>query len=78
MRMRWLGVTVLLLGMPVLAILGLQLEVFAMGSTVSFAERFLPEHAELLAYEDSGHFVHIEHPQRVVDAVIDFLGRHPV
>ncbi len=64
------------LPMPVLAILGLIIEVPAMGSTIGHASRFLPPHAELLAYADSGHFVHVEHPARVADAIVDFLGRH--
>lgn len=64
------------LPMPVLAILGLVIEVPAMGTTIEHATRFLPPHAELLAYADSGHFVHVEHPRRVADAVADFLGRY--
>src|SRR5262245_60463148 len=47
------------LAIPVLAVLGLHLEVPAMGTTVDFARRFLPPHAELIALEDSGHFVHV-------------------
>ena len=47
-----------------------------MGSTADFANQYLPAHGELVAYEDSGHFVHIEHPERVTAAVVDFLDRH--
>jgi len=63
------------LAMPMLAVLGLQLEVPAMGTTVEFARRFLPPHAELVALEDSGHFVHVEHPRRTAAIVLDFLRR---
>jgi pimeloyl-ACP methyl ester carboxylesterase len=64
------------LAIPVLAVLGLHLEVPAMGTTVDFARRFLPPHAELVALHDSGHLVHVEHPERTAATVLDFLRRH--
>ena len=30
-------------------------------------------HAEIVELADSGHFVHIEHPRRVADLVLEFL-----
>lgn len=62
------------LRLPVLAVLGLVHETLNMGSTVDHVSDYLPPHARLEAYDDSGHFVHIEHPDRVVDSFISLLG----
>ncbi len=35
---------------------------------------FLPPGASLVPFEDTGHFIHIEHPQRVAGSVLEFLG----
>jgi pimeloyl-ACP methyl ester carboxylesterase len=35
---------------------------------------FLPPSANVVPFEDTGHFIHIEHPGRVADLVLDFLG----
>ena len=35
---------------------------------------YMPPGAELISFEDTGHFIHIEHPRRVADQVLDFLG----
>ena len=34
----------------------------------------MPRDARVIAFEDSGHFVHIEHPRRVADLVLEFLA----
>jgi pimeloyl-ACP methyl ester carboxylesterase len=65
------------LAMPVLGVLGLQPEAMGWGTQPEDVERFLPPGGTLVAIEDSGHFVHIEHPRRVADLVIDFLGAPP-
>lgn len=62
------------LGMPVLAVLGLVRETRHMGSTPEDIAEFLPPQARLVPFEDSGHFVHIEHPDRVVDLVVELLA----
>ena len=35
---------------------------------------YMPEGAELISFEDTGHFIHIEHPREVADIVLDFLA----
>jgi pimeloyl-ACP methyl ester carboxylesterase len=35
---------------------------------------FLPPGAELITFENTGHFIHIEHPRRVADLVLEFLS----
>jgi len=37
-------------------------------------EPYLPRHARIVTFEDSGHFVHIEHPRRVADLVLEFIA----
>ena len=36
--------------------------------------RYLPPDAELVAFADTGHFVHIEQPREVADLVLRFLA----
>ena len=55
-------------------VLGLVEEEMGWGTRPESVEPFLPRGAKLVAFEDSGHFVHIEHPRRVADLVLDFLG----
>ena len=59
---------------PLLAILGLIEEEMGWGTTAEFITPYLPPDARVVAFEDSGHFVHIEHPRRVADLVLEFLG----
>ncbi len=61
------------LPVPMLAILGLQEEPMGWGTTAGGAEPYLPRGAELSLFEDAGHFVHIEQPERVAAQVLDFL-----
>jgi len=35
---------------------------------------YLPPGARLIPFQDTGHFIHIEHPQRVADLVLEFLA----
>ncbi|MEY2455227.1 MAG: hypothetical protein QOK06_321 [Acidimicrobiaceae bacterium] len=65
------------LGMPVLGILGLIGEEMGWGTQLEDVEPWLPPGAEFVTLEDAGHFVHIEHPQRVAGLVTDFLGDPP-
>jgi pimeloyl-ACP methyl ester carboxylesterase len=58
---------------PLLGILGLLPEEMGWGTTRKGLARYLPRQAEIVEVEDSGHFVHIEHPRRVADLVIGFL-----
>lgn len=59
---------------PMLAILGRQREPMGWGNDPDEARADLPPSARLEVYEDSGHFVHIEHPERVAEHVLGFLG----
>jgi len=62
------------LAMPVLGVLGLQNETMGWGTQPEDVQHFLPPGGTLVPLEDSGHFVHVEHPRRVADLVLDFLG----
>ncbi len=35
---------------------------------------YMPQGAELISFENTGHFIHIEHPRRAADLVLEFLG----
>ncbi len=62
------------LPVPMLAILGLESEPMGWGTTPELARPYLPRGAELEVYEDTGHFVHIEQPERVARRVLEFLS----
>lgn len=61
---------------PTLAILGRVQEPMGWGTQPEQAAECLPKQAELQVFDDSGHFVHIEHPERTARAVLEFLRRH--
>ena len=61
------------LGMPVLAVLGMEVELMGWGTQPEDVERDLPPGGRLVALDGAGHFVHIEQPERVADIVLDFL-----
>ena len=61
---------------PTLAVLGKVQEPMGWGTTAEQAAESLPDHAELEVFDDSGHFVHIEHPERTAQTVLEFLRRH--
>jgi pimeloyl-ACP methyl ester carboxylesterase len=63
--------------MPVVGILGLIGETMGWGTQLEDVEPWLPPGAEFVTFEDTGHFVHIEQPQRVAKLVLDFLGDPP-
>ena len=56
-----------------LAVLGMQPELMGWGTPAEEVEPYLPPGSRLVAYDDVGHFVHIEQPQRVADLVLEFL-----
>ncbi|MBI2708121.1 MAG: alpha/beta hydrolase [Actinobacteria bacterium] len=62
------------LGMPVLAILGLVQEDMGWGTLPDDVYPYLPPHARFVPFDEVGHFVHIEAPERVADLVLEFLG----
>jgi pimeloyl-ACP methyl ester carboxylesterase len=62
------------LSVPMLAVLGQQPELMGWATPADEVAPNLPEGSRLVVYEDVGHFVHIEQPQRVADLVIEFLA----
>lgn len=62
------------LGMPVLGILGMEVEVMGWGTLPSDAIQNLPPGARFVPLEGVGHFVHIEQPRLVADLILDFLA----
>lgn len=63
--------------MPVLGVLGLQPETMGWGTQPEDVAHFLPPGGTLVPLEESGHFVHIEHPHKVAGLVLDFIGTPP-
>jgi pimeloyl-ACP methyl ester carboxylesterase len=61
------------LGVPMLAVLGRQPELMGWSTPTDEIEPNLPPGSRLVAYDDVGHFVHIEQPQRIAELVLDFL-----
>ncbi|MGH9306274.1 MAG: alpha/beta fold hydrolase [Acidimicrobiales bacterium] len=62
------------LGMPILAILGLEPEAMGWGTKPDDVRPYLPPGADMVALEGVGHFVHIEDPDRVAGMALDFLS----
>jgi len=63
------------IGVPVLGVLGLELEMMGWGTQPEDVYPNLPPGAEFHPLEGVGHFVHIEQPRRIADLVLDFLDR---
>jgi len=61
------------LSAPLLAVLGQQPELMGWGTPPDEVEPNLPPGSQLVAFDDVGHFVHIEQPQRIAALVLDFL-----
>jgi pimeloyl-ACP methyl ester carboxylesterase len=62
------------LSMPMLGILGLEVELMGWGTQAADVLPYLPPDARFEALEGTGHFVHVEQPRLVADLVLDFLG----
>ena len=62
------------LGMPVLAVLGLELEVMGWGTMPEDVYPYLPAGGRFVPLDGTGHFVHIEKPRAVADLVLDFIS----
>ena len=62
------------LRMPFLGILAMQPEVMGWSTRPEDLEPYLPEGAVIETWEDSGHFLHIEYPERAADRVLAFLA----
>jgi pimeloyl-ACP methyl ester carboxylesterase len=62
------------LGMPVLCVLGLDIEVMGWGTLPEDILPNLPAGARFVPLDGVGHFVHIEKPGVVADLILDFLA----
>jgi pimeloyl-ACP methyl ester carboxylesterase len=62
------------MNVPLLVLLGLVPEPMGWGATPKTLEPYLPSGGGVIAWEDVGHFVHIEQPRRVANAVLEFLA----
>jgi len=59
---------------PLLGIVGTVPEPMGWGNDPDGLRPYLPPGGRLEVFDDTGHFVHIEHPRAVADLVLDFLG----
>jgi pimeloyl-ACP methyl ester carboxylesterase len=62
------------LAVPVLGVLALQPEAMGWATQPEDVEPYLPPGARFEVLDDSGHFVHIEQPDRVARLVLEFLA----
>jgi pimeloyl-ACP methyl ester carboxylesterase len=62
------------IGVPVMGVLGLEVEIMGWGTKPEHVVPYLPQGARFEALEGVGHFVHIEQPRLVADLVLDFLS----
>jgi pimeloyl-ACP methyl ester carboxylesterase len=62
------------LAMPFLGVVGLEMEEMGMGTVPDDVTPILPPQARFEALADTGHFVHIERPQRIAELVLDLIG----
>ena len=62
------------LGVPMLGVMGHEIEVMGWGSRPADVEPYLPPGAQFEGLEGVGHFVHIEQPRLVADLILEFLS----
>jgi len=62
------------IGVPVLAVLGLEPEMMGWGTRPADVESHLPPGGRVVPMEGVGHFVHVEQPRQVADLVLDHLA----
>ena len=62
------------LAMPVLCVLGLEVETMGWGTLPEDVTPYLPPGARFVLLDGTGHFVHIEKPRVVADLVLEFLA----
>lgn len=63
-----------LLQVPMLGMTATVEEEMGWGTNHKAIEPYLPPGARLIPFENTGHFIHIEHPREVADLVLDFLA----
>lgn len=59
---------------PVLAVLGMELELMGWGTRPMHVEPYLPPQSRLVTLDGVGHFVHVEQPERLADLILEFLS----
>jgi len=63
------------LAMPVLCVLGLEIEGMGWGTRPEDVRPYLPAGARFVLLDDTGHFVHIEKPRVVADLILELLSQ---
>jgi pimeloyl-ACP methyl ester carboxylesterase len=63
------------LGMPFLGVLATEKEEMGWGTRPDEIAHLVPPQGELVALEDTGHFLHIERPELIASMVLEFLDR---
>jgi pimeloyl-ACP methyl ester carboxylesterase len=63
------------LGMPFLGVLATEKEEMGWGTRPDEIAHLVPPQGELVALEDTGHFLHIERPDLIASMVLEFLDR---
>lgn len=74
-RPEWSMLRLAGLGQPVLAVLGLDVEVMSWGTRPEDVYPLLPPGATFVPMEETGHFVHIERPAVVAALILEHIGR---
>lgn len=72
-RPEWSMYRLVNVGVPLLGIIGTIPEAMGFGTKLNDITPFLPADARIEVFEDAGHFIHIEQPERVAALVLDFL-----
>ncbi|MDP1795502.1 MAG: alpha/beta hydrolase [Acidimicrobiales bacterium] len=73
-RPEWSLYRLVNVGVPLLGMIATVPERMSMGSTLDDVEPYLPPGAHVEVFDDSGHFIHIEQPDRVSQLVLEFLS----
>jgi pimeloyl-ACP methyl ester carboxylesterase len=73
-RSTWSLARLASLPVPLLGILGMLPDPMGWGTNPDKVEPFLGADARVVAFEDTGHFVHIEQPKRVAELALEFLS----
>ncbi|MDG2049347.1 MAG: alpha/beta hydrolase [Myxococcota bacterium] len=58
---------------PLLAMLATEAEELGWGTREKDLPPYLPRHAKVISFEQTGHFIHIERPHAVVEHILEFL-----
>jgi len=72
-RPQWAMTRLPSVAVPLLGVLGLQPETLGWATPPEAVEPWLPPTGRLVVYEDLGHFVHIEDPERIASLTLEFL-----